>query len=125
MKITDIRSMRLWGPLHHGVGGTTTENIAKIIVRVDTDAGIHGLGEVDDFMGVGQALAYMKQYFAGRDPFAVNAIISEMLYGSLPPHHPAAKHGVMPGDIRAIPCCSPTATPWGPPVWAASGVDIA
>ena len=39
----------------------------KVIVRVDTDAGIYGLGEVDDFMGVREALAYMKQYFMGRD----------------------------------------------------------
>jgi L-alanine-DL-glutamate epimerase-like enolase superfamily enzyme len=116
--------MRLWGPLHHAVGAEKTM-IAKIIVRVDTDAGLFGLGEVDDFQGVRQALAYMKHYFAGRDPFAANAIISEMLYGSLPPHHPAARHGLMPHDIRAIPSMSPSVVPWGPPLWAASGVDIA
>lgn len=55
MKITDIRTMRLWGPRLHGVGGKTGGKIAKVIIRVDTDAGIYGLGEVDGFMGVRQA----------------------------------------------------------------------
>jgi len=31
----------------------------------------------------------------------------------------------MPGRIRAIPSSSPTATPWGPVVWAVSGVEMA
>ena len=116
--------MRLWGPRHHGVGGGTAK-IAKVVVRVDTDAGIHGLGEVDDFMGVCQGIAYMSEYFCGRDPFTVNAIVSEMLYGTLAPNPPEARRGVMGNNI--IPCsmCSPTATPWGPVVWAASGVEIA
>ncbi|PYV09426.1 MAG: hypothetical protein DMG07_23215 [Acidobacteria bacterium] len=125
MKITDIRMMRLRGPLVHGQGGATSEMIAKVIVRVDTDAGIYGLGEIDDFMGVREALAYMKQYFMGRDAFEANPIVSELLYASLPPHHAAARHGDMPGDIRAVPTSSPTATPWGPVVWAASGVEMA
>src|SRR5262245_11693189 len=117
--------MRLQGPLVHGQGGDASGTIAKVIVRVDTDAGVHGLGEVDDFMGVRDGLAYMKHYFAGRDPFAANPIISELLYATLPPHHAAARHGLMPGGIRAIPTSSPTATPWGPVLWAASGVDMA
>jgi galactonate dehydratase len=125
MKITDIRSMRLWGPLHHGQGGATTDMIAKVVVRVDTDAGVFGLGEVDDFQGVHEALAYMKNYFMGRDPFSANAIVSEMLYGTLSPHHPEARGGVMAGGMRAIPSMSPAVVPWGPPLWAASGVDIA
>lgn len=124
MKITDIRMMRLWGPRLHGVGGGETK-IAKVIVRVDTDAGIYGLGEVDDFMGIRQAIAYLREYFLGRDPFAINPIVSEFLYGTLAPHHDEAKHGVMPGGIIACPVCSPTATPWGTVVWAASGVEIA
>jgi len=116
--------MRLWGPRHHGVGGGRAK-IAKVIIRVDTDAGIHGLGEVDDFMGVAQGIAYMREYFLGRDPFAVNAIVSEMLYGTPAPHPASAKRGVMRGNINAVSMCSPTATPWGPVVWAASGVEIA
>jgi galactonate dehydratase len=125
MKITDIRSMRLWGPLMHGQGGETTEKIAKIIIRIDTDAGIYGLGEVDDFQGIDNALAYMQRYFEGRDAFSANAIVSEMLYGSLAPCHPQAKHGLMKGDLRAVATMSPAVVPWGPPLWAASGVDIA
>src|SRR4051795_7388643 len=56
VKITGIRSMRLWGPLLHGQGGETGGEIGKVIVQVDTDAGIHGLGEADDFMGVRQGI---------------------------------------------------------------------
>lgn len=125
MKITDIRMLRLWGPRNHGVGGGTAK-IAKVIVRVDTDAGLYGLGEVDDFMGVRQGIAYMREYFLGRDPFAANAIISEMLYGSQAPNPAGVRRGPMgKSNIIAVSMCSPTATPWGPVVWAASGVDIA
>ncbi|MSU64946.1 MAG: mandelate racemase/muconate lactonizing enzyme family protein [Opitutus sp.] len=124
MKITDIRMMRLWGPRNHGVGGGTS-NIAKVVIRVDTDAGIYGLGEVDDFMGVRQGIAYMREYFRGRDPFSVNAIVSEMLYGTQAPNPPGSPRGLMANNIIPIRICSPTATPWGPVVWAASGVAIA
>lgn len=58
--------MRLWAPRNHGVGGGTS-NIAKVVIRVDTDAGIHGLGEVDDFMGVRQAIA-RGGFHRRRDP---------------------------------------------------------
>lgn len=125
MKITNIRSMRLWGPLKHGQGGEAGETIGKIILRIDTDSGLYGLGEVDDFMGVLDGVAYLKQYLIGRDPMEINPIVSEALYGSLPPHHPKAKHGLMEGNIRAIPSMSPTATPIGPIAWATSGVEMA
>jgi len=124
MKITDIRMMRLWGPWNHGVGGGTAR-IAKVVVRVETDAGIYGLGEVDDFMGVRQGIAYMREYFLGRDPFTINAIVSEMLYGTQAPNPPESRRGVMGNNIIPVSMCSPTATPWGPVVWAASGVEIA
>ena len=125
MKITDIRMMRLWGPRIHGVGGGSAK-IAKVVVRVDTDAGIHGLGEVDDFMGVRQGIAYMREYFHGRDAFAANAIVSEMLYGTQAPNPSGVRRGPMgSNNIIAVSMCSPTATPWGPVVWAASGVEIA
>ena len=76
--------MRLWGPRNHGVGGGTAK-VAKVVVRVDTDAGIYGLGEVDDFMGVRQGIAYMNEYFRGYDAFAANAIVSELIYGTQAP----------------------------------------
>ncbi len=117
--------MRLWGPRNHGVGGGESK-IAKVIVRVDTDAGIYGLGEADDFMGVRQGIAYMREYFRGRDAFAANAIISEMLYGTQAPNPAESRRGLMgPNNIIAINMCSPTATVWGPVLWAASGVEIA
>lgn len=126
MKITDIRSMRLTGPRNHGVGGGTS-TLTKVIVRVDTDAGVYGLGEVDNFMGVREGIAYMRDFFRGRDPFTVRALISEMIYGTVAPHNPLTpRQGtVMPGGAMAVSMCSPTATPWGPVAWAASGVDIA
>jgi galactonate dehydratase len=124
MKITDIRMMKLWGPLYHGQGGQR-DMIAKIIVRVDTDAGIYGLGEADDFMGLREGIAYIREYLKGRDPMAIGPLVSELIYGSLPPHHRKAKFGVMPGNIRAIPSMSPTATSFGPIIWAVSGVEIA
>ncbi|MBL9207780.1 MAG: mandelate racemase/muconate lactonizing enzyme family protein [Opitutaceae bacterium] len=124
MKITSIRSMRLLGPRLHGVGGGESK-IYKVVVRVDTDAGVYGLGEVDDFAGVRDALSYMDGYFRGRDPFRANAIVSEMLYGTQAPNPAGSPRGMMSNQRIAVGMCSPTATPWGPVVWAASGVDIA
>ncbi len=124
MKITDIRMMRLYGPRDHGVGGGESK-IYKVIIRVDGEDGQYGLGECDHFSGVRECIAYMKAYFVGRSIFSVNAIISEMLYGTAAPHPEGTPSGIMPGNINAVKFCSPTATPWGPAVWAASGVDIA
>src|SRR5689334_1482455 len=124
MKITSIRMMRLRGPRNHNVGGGTSK-IAKVVIRVDADNGEYGLGECDDFMGVRRGINYMNEYFRGRDAFAVNAIVSEMLYGTVSPHHADAKPGEMPNGLIGIAMCAPTATPWGPVVWAASGVAIA
>lgn len=124
MKIKDIRMLRLYGPREHGVGGEKAK-IYKVIVRIDAENGQYGLGECDHFMGVQEGIAYMKEYFLGRSIFTVNAIVSEMLYGTAAPHPSDARHGVMPGAINAVNACSPTAAPYGPVVWAASGVAIA
>lgn len=125
MKITDIRTMRLRGPRIHGVGGETGGETTRLIVRVDTDAGIYGLGELDDLMGVMDGVAYIREYFKGRDPFSVRAIVSELMYATLAPHIPEAKHGTLSGGIIAVPTSSPTSVPYGPVIWAISGVEMA
>jgi L-alanine-DL-glutamate epimerase-like enolase superfamily enzyme len=117
--------MRLFGPLVHGQGGETGLEYGKVVIRVDTDAGLYGLGECDDFAGVRDIVRYMKHYFMGRDPFEANAIVGAVMYATLPPHAPTARHGLLAPGLRAIPSSSPTATPTGPVVWAASGVEIA
>src|SRR5262245_22588004 len=124
MKITDVRTMRLWGPLLHGVGGQQGM-IGKIIVRVDSDQGLYGLGEADDFMGVREGLDYINEYVKGRDPMEICPLVSELVYGSLPPHHRMAKTGLMEGEIIAEPSMSPTATSYGPILWAVSGFEMA
>ena len=68
MKITGIRSMRLFGPLVHGQGGETGGSIGKVVVRVDTDSGVHGLGEADDFMGVRDAIEYAHRLLSRARP---------------------------------------------------------
>lgn len=117
--------MRLRGPRNHGVGGEADTKITKIIVRVEAENGQFGLGECDDFMGVQRGIEYMDAYFTGRDVFATNAIVSEMLYGSADPHAETARFGEMKAGMNAVAFCSPTATPWGPPIWAVSGVETA
>ncbi len=128
MRITDVRSMRLSGPRPHSVGGAES-TIGKWIVRVDTDAGIHGLGEAEDFMGVGEAIAHIKPHLVGRSPFQIRSLVSEILYGTLPPHTPEQRSSAesAPTPLRRplVPSMSPTATPTGPIVWGLSGVEIA
>ena len=68
----------------------------KIAVRVDTDSGLLGLGDVDDFMGVREARANRRDYFAGHDAFVASALVSEMIYGA------EAPKDVMPGGMIAI-----------------------
>ena len=109
MKITDIRTMKLTGPDTHGIGGVP-RNITIELVRVDTDAGIYGLGEAGNFMGDREGIAYCREWLLGRDPLAAGQFVRAMLYGGLPPYNPQM---------------SPTATPTGGIAWAASGVEMA
>lgn len=51
--------------------------IAKIILPVDTDAVIHGLGEIGDFAGVDKGMANLREYFTGRDPMQVVRLVPE------------------------------------------------
>jgi galactonate dehydratase len=126
MKISDVRTMRLVGPLPHGGGGSKGTR-SKVVVRVDTDQGLYGLGEVEDFMGVREAIAYAKAWLVGRSPFDVRPFVSEMVYGTLPPHPPVREfvHERFAETFRPTLICSPTATPTGPIVWALSGVEMA
>ena len=123
MKITSIRSMRLFGPLLHGQGGETGGSIGKVVVRIDTDAGIHGLGEADDFMGVRQGIEYAHHYFMGRDPFEAVPIIQEFMWATLPPHPRGAPTGTRGNEIMMVPSSAPTAVPLGPVAWVASAID--
>ena len=89
--------MRLSGPRPHSVGGAES-TIGKWIVRVDTDAGIHGLGEAENFMGVGEAIAHIKPHLVGRSRFQIRSLGSEILYGALPPHTP--EQGICRSSVR-------------------------
>jgi galactonate dehydratase len=109
MKVTDVRTMRLSGPDPHGVGGTDRTWSIEL-VRVDTDAGLYGLGEAGHMIGDREAIAYCREWLIGKDPLAVRPFVRAMLYGGLPPYDPQM---------------SPTATVVGPIAWAASGVEMA
>ncbi len=109
MRITDVRTMLLEGPDPHGVGGI--ERIWGVrIVRVDTDAGIYGLGEAGNMFGDGQGIAYAREWLIGRDPLTVRPFVRAMLSGGLPPFDPQM---------------SATATVDGPMAWAVSGIEMA
>jgi galactonate dehydratase len=109
MKITDIRTMLLRGPDPHGVGGVE-RTWHVLLVRIDTDAGVYGLGEAGNMFGDRQAIAYARDWLIGRDPLSVRPFVRAMLSGGLPPFEPQM---------------SPTATVDGPAVWAVSGVEMA
>src|SRR3954462_5806301 len=114
MKITSVRSLRLFGPRIHGVGGKPATK-GKIIVRIDTDAGTYGLGECEDFMGVREALAYLGSNLMGRDPLTIRPYVSEMMYGTLPPHPKIVQ--LADGSFRPGRFCPPTAVSVGPMIW--------
>ena len=128
MKITDIRTMRLLGPRVHSVGGTESR-IGKVIVRVDTDKGLYGLGEAEDFIGVREGIEYIRACLTGRDPLNVRPLVSEILYGSLPPHSVEQREKAAgtnaPSGGPIVLSSSPTASTTGAIVWAISGVEIA
>jgi galactonate dehydratase len=127
MKITKLRSMLLEGPRSDHTEGQASGKISKLVIKIETDSGLYGLGEADNFLGVREALDFIENYLVGREPFDVRPIVSEMLYGSLPPH-PAPTSDAFDEASQAGPhrrSMSPTATVTGPVVWAVSGVEIA
>ena len=113
MKVTRIRWMRIEGLDEHGFGGQPRVS-GVIVVRVDTDEGIYGLGEMQDFLGVRDALDNIRRVLIGADPLAVQPFVTAMLYGRMPHDKMSIEHSM-----------SPTATAVGPVVWAVSGVEMA
>jgi L-alanine-DL-glutamate epimerase-like enolase superfamily enzyme len=109
MKITDIRTMKLTGIDTHGVGAVERE-WTIMLVRVDTDAGVYGIGEAGNFLGDRDGIGYCREWLIGKDPLAVGPFVRAMLYGGLPPYDPQM---------------SPTATVTGGIVWAVSAVEMA
>ena len=109
MKVSDVRWQILEGLDPHGIGGRPRTR-RVLVVRVETDAGVHGLGEAPLFLGVIEALDACASWLRGREPFDVAVFVRTMLYGGLPPYRPWT---------------SPTATPTGPIAWAVSGVEMA
>src|SRR3989304_8078059 len=87
MKITDVRTMLLDGPDPHGVGGIE-RSWQVLLVRIDTNAGIYGLGESGHMGGDREMIAYAREWLIGRDPLAINPFVRAMLYGGPPPHQP-------------------------------------
>ena len=114
MKITDVRMLKLVGPRLHSMGGTTGE-IGKVVVRIDTDAGLYGLGEADNFLGVADAIDLLRVHLLGRDPLRVRPFVSEMIFGTLAPHTEQQRSTEGPSPLGGSLCltCSPTATPSG------------
>jgi gluconate/galactonate dehydratase len=109
MKITDVRTMLLLGPDPHGVGGIE-RSWHVLFVRIDTDAGVYGLGESGNLGGDRSLIPYMREWLIGKDPLNANEFVRAMLYGGLPPYDPQM---------------SPTATVTGAAIWAVSGVEMA
>lgn len=126
MKVTDVRTMKLTGPLYHAPGGVEGQ-ASKMLIRVDTDAGIYGLGEAECFMGVVEGVQWIKNYLVGRSPFEIRPLVSEMLFGSLPPctNYSDRLGKKSAKSVVTYSGWSPTATETGPIVWAASGVEMA
>ena len=125
MKVTDIKTLLLKGPRSHCPGGGAGE-ATRLIVRVDTDSDLYGLGECQDFPGVLEAISYIRAILVGRDPLDVRPIVSELVYGTLPPHPPNARYAgrQFASRFQPIASYSPTATPTGPIVWAMSAVEM-
>ena len=71
MKITDLKIMRMSAPAHKA-GGTNW-----LFVRIETDAGIHGIGEASlqyKDSGLIAELEDFKRFIVGKDPFQIEHI---------------------------------------------------
>ena len=109
MRITRVRTMRLEGLDPGGIGGKA-RTYSFLLVCIDTDAGLHGIGEALDFPGVRPVIEASGSWLVGRDPLRIGPVVRGLLYGALP----------APGDAPAPSIMSATATVAGPPAWAAA-----
>ena len=78
MKVTQIKSFQVAGE----VGG------GYFVVRVETDAGIHGLGEAGIRRwgpSIEQAVAHLSELVVGQDPFSTERLWQHMSRGSFFP----------------------------------------
>jgi galactonate dehydratase len=114
VRVTDVRTMRLEGPDPHGIGGQP-RTVSFCLVRIDTDAGLFGVGEAADFPGVVDLVRGARAWLLGRDPLAVDPVARALLYGALP----------SPGPLPAPSIMSATATQAGPVAWATAGIEMA
>lgn len=86
LKITDLR----YTTISNGTGSTNARNV---IIRIDTNQGIYGLGEVRDGADARYAL-FLKSRLLGRNPCNV-----EMLFKSVKPF---GGHGRMGGGVSGV-----------------------
>ena len=114
MKITNVRTTVLKGTDPAGMDGTP-RTWHTIIVRIDTDEDLYGLGEAPhwqrDTFGVRDTIHHLGRRITGQSPFDIRRIVTEHLHGARPPHKPRS----LPGTI----------VPVGPFVWAMSGIEMA
>ena len=78
MKVTQVRTVPV----------SDEEDRRYIVVRVDTDAGIHGLGEVGIVWwgrAIGQAIEHLSELIIGADPWETERLWQEMFRSSFFP----------------------------------------
>ena len=92
MKVTNIKSMSIQGE----------EGRGYFIVKVDTDAGIHGLGEAgNQYFGssIEKALERLSEIVVGQDPFSTERLWQHMFRGSFFPADGAYSCAISAIDI--------------------------
>ncbi|MDZ4709021.1 MAG: hypothetical protein SH818_11535, partial [Saprospiraceae bacterium] len=107
LKITDMR----YTTVANGTGATNARNV---VIRIDTNQGIYGLGEVRDGGDYRYAL-FLKSRLLGRNPINV-----EMLFKIIKPF---GGHGRMGGGVSAVEMAlwDLAGKAFNAPVWALLG----
>lgn len=107
LKITDMRYITV-------ANGTGATNARNVVIRIDTNQGIYGLGEVRDGGDYRYAL-FLKSRLLGRNPINV-----EMLFKIIKPF---GGHGRMGGGVSAVEMAlwDLAGKAFNAPVWALLG----